>query len=820
MKKIITTIAALALLAPAAYSEVTDELTYKWGPADTIEHHSIGPGMEYAKIIFPNKPLILWWVEVDLQNEYAKVEQVQSRHAVPDVERWDVMTHYRENSAPGHQVKVAWNHDFFSYDMGVAIGINISEGEMTWNPWGRSVLAITDEGKAEVFCAGFDSHLTTADGTTVAIDYYNAFEGGLYGDCILYNRFNSKTLGEEGRYIALQPLDRWLVNGDPVRCDVLEISDTPLQTGDGRYVLYLRGSKLNALDGHISAGETVTVTQNFLQPQWGTSPAHILNAFHGYPSIVHNGQLQDGEYNNFENGREHELSSRVMAGISADKTKLYIATTELSAQSVGVDCIELSAWMVEKGAYDVVNFDSGGSAAIVIDGDMLNLPGRGSVRPVVDAMLAVSLAPEDNQADHLCFSRPRIAPPTISRTPLRVLSQNRYNEVIEKDVAGCEFSCEPADLGYVDSEGIFHASGKAMTGKIIARKGSLTGEMEVCTQPIRDIRPIYTDIMIDNRRHIMVDVSGICNGLETEVDPGAFEWKFSADGIAAIDEDGLLYGVSNGTTILTGEYEEISFDINVTVENADDTMTVDPFTDLDRLGFTKSSSVKNADISYTRLPEGWTSGADIRFDLSASRSSSMTFTPKATLYGLPESVSMRVYDKTGATQRINLQFTDRHGTRLTLSANTEPGDRTYDFPFKEESGETFAYHRYPLTLNRISINLTNSAIDGSEVAFGALTANYPAAPGSGIESASVYDGGITFATEGEELTATAESTSAGTARLCLYGLGGHAVHTDDIEVEAGHNTLHSNIKFVGSGIYIGTLSMPDGRIMHGKIIVR
>ena len=39
----------------------------------------------------------------------------------------------------------------------------------------------------------------------------------------------------------------------------------------------------------------------------------------------------------------------------------------MSGASVGVDCIELAAWMVEKGASDVVNFDSGGSAAIVID---------------------------------------------------------------------------------------------------------------------------------------------------------------------------------------------------------------------------------------------------------------------------------------------------------------------------------------------------------------------------------------------------------------------------------------------------------------------
>ncbi len=48
-------------------------------------------------------------------------------------------------------MKVAWNHDFFSYDAGVCIGLNISEGEVTWTKTGRSLLAITDDSRGSVF---------------------------------------------------------------------------------------------------------------------------------------------------------------------------------------------------------------------------------------------------------------------------------------------------------------------------------------------------------------------------------------------------------------------------------------------------------------------------------------------------------------------------------------------------------------------------------------------------------------------------------------------------------------------------------------------
>lgn len=111
--------------------------------------------------------------------------------------------------------------------------------------------------------------------------------------------------------------------------------------------------------------------------------------------------------------------------------------------------------MVNRGAWDIVNFDSGGSAAIAVDGEMLNLPGRGSVRPVEDAMLAVSLAPESNKVARIAFSKSAINTSVIAIAPLRMMAFNEYDEVLDKDLKGCSFSCEPAALGTVDAEGYF-----------------------------------------------------------------------------------------------------------------------------------------------------------------------------------------------------------------------------------------------------------------------------------------------------------------------------------------------------------------------------
>lgn len=78
--------------------------------------------------------------------------------------------------------------------------------------------------------------------------------------------------------------------------------------------------------------------------------------------------MHDGEYNDFENGREYEVSARVMAGMSKDGKTIYIVTVEGGTMaSPGVNCIDIANWMLAHGSWNVVNFDSGGSATIAVD---------------------------------------------------------------------------------------------------------------------------------------------------------------------------------------------------------------------------------------------------------------------------------------------------------------------------------------------------------------------------------------------------------------------------------------------------------------------
>ena len=413
-----------------------------WDVADTLEHYEIGPGIEYIKIRYESVPLTLWATTIDMTNPYNVIEQVQSNNSVPDLKRELVQDMSKRLTTPGHKVCAAFNHDFFSYDEGVCIGLNISNGVISMPAGsGRSTFAITQDKTASVFFPVPECKAISASGDEVTETIRN-------GDCVLFTNMNSLNLDAEGRYIKIRPRSNWIVNGTPTVCDVLEVSDLPLQTSDTDFVLYLRNTKLNSLPD-IKVGEGITISQKLVAGKFGTPPDNILQAFHGYPSIAYEGKLHDGEYNDFENGREYETSCRTMAGMSQDGKTVYFVATELSENSTGINCIDIANWMLAHGAWNVVNFDSGGSTAIVVDHTMLNLPGRGSLRPVMDGVLLVSTAPEDNGVAHYSFSKTQLNVPIISLAPLTLISQNKYKDVIERnvEVEGFAFRCEPAGLG-------------------------------------------------------------------------------------------------------------------------------------------------------------------------------------------------------------------------------------------------------------------------------------------------------------------------------------------------------------------------------------
>ncbi len=466
-----------------------------WGTGEIVESYTIGPGMKYTAYYYKEKPLKLWCIEVDLSNPLNRVEEAQSNDQIPHVPRWTVPTFSLRNSRAGHQVRAAVNHDFFVYSEGVDIGCNVSQGEVTRIKTGRCTLGISEDGVAGIFKAfnpssGQDRctfRCYAPDGKSVDLDSYNSQAvSGVSGDAVFFNRMNGATLSAKGKYIRLQPLDNWTFNGPDVRCKVLTISNEPLQTTKSTCVLFLRNGKKNVFDGHLSVGDTMKVRQRVESCFWGTVPKRIYAAFNGNPPLIRDGVFQESEYAGDRQFTCVDVAARTMAGLSRDKKTLYMVVTESSSFSASVTCLDVACWMALHGSNDVINFDGGGSTAVVVNHEMKNLPGRPTegIRAVKSAMLAVSLAPNDKEVARISFNRPSLKVCALTGTALTVMAFNKYDEVLQDKVEGCTYDIEPASLGYVDDKGFFRAT-ETGKGKLIARKDGLVAEMPLTVTMFR-----------------------------------------------------------------------------------------------------------------------------------------------------------------------------------------------------------------------------------------------------------------------------------------------------------------------------------------------
>lgn len=132
-------------------------------------------------------------------------------------------------------------------------------------------------------------------------------------------------------------------------------------------------------------------------------------AWQEYATILGGGPriLQDGEYvadpkAPFPEGEDFSVSGykvpyydtlqpRSGAGISRDGERLILAVVDgRQADSVGMTLEEFAGLLKEHGAWDALQFDSGGSATLFYDGEVLNDPSDGRERPISNALLVFS----------------------------------------------------------------------------------------------------------------------------------------------------------------------------------------------------------------------------------------------------------------------------------------------------------------------------------------------------------------------------------------------------------------------------------------------
>ncbi|MDR1880304.1 MAG: phosphodiester glycosidase family protein [Tannerellaceae bacterium] len=475
-----------------SHSELSAQMS-DWGQSDTISHHTVGPGIFFTELLYPEKPLAIYVITVDLNNPNNTVESYQSNNKVPDRIGESVLQQCQANSYENHRSVMGINHDFYDINGGVAIGTNIRNGEMSHNgEWhdgtliNRSVLTIDTAKRANVLQPAYFTDIRFSNNTRLPIEMINDRADELHSmttpkNVVLYNRYNGKTLTATGKYIKIRALDKWKFNSSPIRCEVIDIQEKPIQPDQDNYVIRLSGKAVEIFMENAATGDTIYIEQMIRAVGWGAHTNDIIQAFHGYPSIIRRGTLHEGEYNRFDNstmypnGRAYEVAPHTMAGMSRDGKMLFFVVVDgrRNGWSIGLNCIETALFMVKLGAYHVINFDGGGSSTMVINETVRNKPSdTAGERNVLNTLQVLSTAPIDHTVQSVSFKRPRISLPEKTSVQLDFFIYNRYDDIIAANSPeGISFKQTNTLNGTISPSGLFTAGEANRSGYVIATVG-------------------------------------------------------------------------------------------------------------------------------------------------------------------------------------------------------------------------------------------------------------------------------------------------------------------------------------------------------------
>lgn len=247
------------------------------------------------------------------------------------------------------------------------------------------------------------------------------------------------------------------------------------------FLLTAQGNAQDILN-NLRKGDRVTVSVEFKAMDKNAVARELIG---GYPIILKDYNIETTpEYPPHLWGPE----PRTAVGYNTDASHVYLVVVDgrNAGGSVGVTQTELAGIMQNIGCKDAMNFDGGGSTTLYVDKlGIRNIPSSSSLdnraegqpRKVVNALFAVSTAPEDTEIAALAFNTSRINLSTGNNANFQVIAYNKYGVIIDPDFK--EYTVElPRSIGKVFNGIIIPGNGKHK-GKLTVSRGKISATIPV-----------------------------------------------------------------------------------------------------------------------------------------------------------------------------------------------------------------------------------------------------------------------------------------------------------------------------------------------------
>ncbi|MCH4155343.1 MAG: phosphodiester glycosidase family protein [Muribaculaceae bacterium] len=628
---------------------------------DTIVYpHQVGPGTTFAKYNLPDMPLLVSVLTMDLKNKYVDFETCNGGDR--GVCEETPVSMYNRKNKPGHEVIGATNGDFYFYTAAIENGIprsgQFSLDQCVTNPVGRACFVLTDERKPYIDRVDFAGKLSTPD-TTVRLHTVNMQRlewediGG--NQLTLYtNAYGTQTEAcAAGMKAIISPVGEpfsWTANKE-----VKAVIDTVFdgtgvsQIPEGKATLWGQGTCATFVQ-NLKKGTPITI---YLGTNLRNQPGLLKNfkeLMGGSDNIIMRNGIYEDEW--------ADRHPRTCIGFNADSTKVYFVVIDgRNSKSVGVSMEEAAGVFRGLGAANAVNLDGGGSSCMVVNGDVVNTPSDGAVRAVGNGCLLVSNAPVDDAIGMLGFEPRTYNVSILSKLRPAIWGYNKYGVLKTQNLEGVTFTCDPT-VGTISSDGYFIAADVSATGNLTAHYGDLSVSQPITVfQAEKSLR--LDSVVIDKTHPYGIEVYGVSGLTKDLIDASVFNWASASSDVCTVSDQGTISAVNSGDASVTGTGHGFNGTIKVKVQNPESTvMPLDKNLDVATWKIAQSGGSGLATVASEN-------GIKLTYTGASSRSPYIKIAKSMAMWGLPDTLRLRINPGDATISKIIIATTANNGTLVT-----------------------------------------------------------------------------------------------------------------------------------------------------------
>lgn len=734
-----TTIALSSLITLTSLASTTVQLQGVVFNVDTLKHVKVGPGTMYTSYLFTSQTSSKTFRAYSLSMEMRGHDNVEYRMEIGNdttltTERISSIAQ-RKSNADTHYF-AAVNADFYitsSYVPEYAGQPHmdcIMNGEIA----GTGYLDASDYGHffmdadKQMWCDNPTQSFTITypDGTTIEMPRVNQ---DIYeNETVLFNsKYGRQTrvAGCTEVQVALAEGESWGINR-PIKLIVTSAPSTA-----GHTPIVANGAVLSATGtaaAHIAAlniGDEITLNCSISLQDYGISP-DIKECSGGDVVILKRGEVVMDAIR-FINGRDSN-NPRTMLGYNEDRSIMVWGLVDGRRTGFSDGCTYPEGAEVMKffGCHDALNVDGGGSSGMYIKPfGIVNSPSDGNERAVSNGIFAVLNAPEDNEIAEIRFVDWAMQFPKYGTYKPIIYGYNQYGLLIDTDVTGFTLSCPP-ELGEITDNGTTFFGNGDGSYPLTATYNGLTATLPITVIGDAASELKYTDVLLDNYREWSVDIQAKVNDSYMVVSPEAFSWASGDETIVSIDDRGIVKGLKNGSTTITGTLGDFTGTINLIVEcPVDKVMAIDNVADSACWTVAKSG-IKNLYIKPLN------NGLAIDYMISSARGPIIKLSGEKRLWSLPDAIQLRMTPiGDGAISRVTIGMISNKGETVTAKIESFISGEENCLTFNlADYFDTNDIGIYPITLRYIYIEPKGKTSTAYRIEMPGIETVYNNAPSS------------------------------------------------------------------------------------------